>query len=465
VVDVAFDLEPGATLLIVGPSGSGKSTLALAIAGLVPRDIPATVEGELRLDGRSIGDIDGPAVAARVGIVFQDPTSQLVMERVEDDVAFGLENRGWPADRMHRRVPEALAAVGLDAVPRQRSRTLSGGQQQRLALSGVLAARPGILVLDEPTANLDPAGAAALARWLARLREARSTTTVLIEHRVAIAWPLADVVLALGPDGRTIDIGPPTDVLARSARPMREAGIWLPAEADEVAVSSLPASTSGRTVLTATDLTFGYDPRRPVLHDTSLEAAEGERIALVGPNGSGKSTLARLLVGLLRPDRGHVELLGDDPARLAARDLADRAAYVFQEPERQFLATSVLDEVTLGLDARQRGTLDGLMTRLGLPLDRFAERSPYRLSGGEQRRLSLACALVRDPRVLVLDEPTFGQDRLGYEGLIEILGERLRDGTCLIAATHDERFVTDVASRIVHLERGRITSDEPAGPR
>jgi energy-coupling factor transporter ATP-binding protein EcfA2 len=452
-------------LLIVGPSGSGKSTLALAIAGLVPRDIPATVEGELRLDGQSIGDLEGPAVASRVGIVFQDPTSQLVMERVEDEVAFGLENRGWPADRMHSRVPEALAAVGLDALARQRSRTLSGGQQQRLALAGVLAARPGILVLDEPTANLDPVGAATLADRLARLRDERSTTIVLIEHRAAIAWPLADVVLALGPDGRIIDVGPPTDVLARSAGSMRAAGIWLPAEADPVVGSPLPAATSGARVLAAADLTYGYDRRRPVLHDASLDAAEGERIVLVGPNGSGKSTLARLLVGLLRPDRGHVELVGDDPGRLAPRELARRAAYVFQEPERQFLAQSVVDEVTLGLDLGQRDKVADLMTRLGLPLERFAERSPYRLSGGEQRRLSLACALVRDPRVLVLDEPTFGQDRLGYEGLVAILGERLHDGTCLIAATHDERFVHDVASRIVRLDQGRITSDASVATR
>jgi energy-coupling factor transport system ATP-binding protein len=384
------------------------------------------------------------------------------MERVEDDVAFGLESRGWPADLMHRRVPETLASVGLDTALRSRSRTLSGGQQQRLALAGVLAARPGILVLDEPTANLDPAGAATLAAWLATLRDERSTTTVLIEHRAAIAWPLADVVLALGSDGRPIDVGPAADVLARSAGSMRDAGIWLPVEVDPIGGPSLPSSPSGSPLLAATDLTYGYERERPVLHDASLDAAEGERIALVGLNGSGKSTLARMLVGLLRPDRGHVTLVGDDPARLAPRELARRAAYVFQEPERQFLATTVLDEVTLGLDPAQRGKVNDLMTRLGLPLDRFADRSPYRLSGGEQRRLSLACALVRDPRVLVLDEPTFGQDRLGYEGLVAILGERLLDGTCLIAATHDERFVHDVASRIVHLDQGRITSDRPA---
>ena len=253
--------------------------------------------------------------------MFQDPTSQIVMERVEDDVAFGLESRGWPADLMHRRVPEALAAVGLDTALRRRSQTLSGGQQQRLALAGVLAARPGILVLDEPTANLDPAGAATSAERLAALRDERSTTTVLIEHRAASPGPLADVVLALGRDGRPIDVRPTADVLARSAQSMRDTGIWLPVDVDPIGGPSLPPSPSGSQLLAATDLSYGYERERPVLHGASLDAAEGERIALVGPNGSGKSTLARLLVGLLRPDRGHVTLVGDDPARLAPRGL------------------------------------------------------------------------------------------------------------------------------------------------
>jgi energy-coupling factor transport system ATP-binding protein len=185
----------------------------------------------------------------------------------------------------------------------------------------------------------------------------------------------------------------------------------------------------------------------------------GERLALVGPNGSGKTTLARLLVGLLRPRTGRIRLLGDDPARLAPADLAPRAGFVFQEPERQFLTRRVRDEVALGLDAAARPRIDDLMARLGLPLGRFGERNPFRLSGGEARRLSLAVALVREPGLLVLDEPTFGQDRHGYEGLLAILGEHVDAGASLVAATHDERFVRDVASRVVRLEAGRIVDD------
>ena len=387
------------------------------------------------------------------------------MERVEDDVAFGLENRAWPRDGMLARVPQALAEVGLEGMERTRSRKLSGGQQQRLALAGALAPRPGLLVLDEPTANLDQESAARLMATLAAIRRTRAATQVLIEHHVDRAWPLADVVLALGADGRPIDVGPPDDVLGRSADPMRAAGIWLPgdvADRRSSPVSSSPAI--GDVLVEALGVRFGYQRADPVVRDVTLRAAAGERIALTGPNGTGKSTLGRLLVGLLRPDHGRVELAGEDPARMAPATLARRAGYVFQEPERQFLGQTVEEEVGVGLTEDEHARVDDLMTRLGLPLERFAARSPYRLSGGEQRRLSLACVLVRRPEVLVLDEPTFGQDRHGYEGLLAILGEHLDDGSCLIAATHDQRFVADVASRVVELDGGWIARDDLVVP-
>jgi energy-coupling factor transport system ATP-binding protein len=456
---VDLDLGRGSVLLIVGPSGSGKSTLALAIAGLIPGQIPATVDGTLHLDDEDALALGPVGVAAKVGLVLQDPSTQLVMERVEDDVAFGLENRGWLPEAMHARVPQALAEVGLVGTERLRTRQLSGGQQQRLALAGALAPRPGLLVLDEPTASLDSEGAMALVATLDAIRAARAATLVLIEHQVDLAWPLADVVLAFGADGRPIDVGSPDKVLARSADAMRAAGIWLPGE-DAVRPTRSPAPL-GDVLVRSRGLRFGYDRGDPAVRDITFDASAGERIAIVGPNGAGKSTFGRLLVGLLRPDHGTVDLHGEDPAEMPAATLARHAGYVFQEPERQFLAQTVGDEVRLGLTDEERGRVDDLMTRLGLPLDRFEGRSPYRLSGGEQRRLSLACILIRRPDVLVLDEPTFGQDRLGYEGLLGILDEHLDAGASLIAATHDRRFVRDVATRIVEMDTGWIIRDGP----
>jgi energy-coupling factor transport system ATP-binding protein len=203
-------------------------------------------------------------------------------------------------------------------------------------------------------------------------------------------------------------------------------------------------------------VTFGFDRRQPVVRDASIALFAGERVALTGPNGSGKSTLGRLLVGLLRPDAGTLRLAGDDPARLQSATLARRAGYVFQDPERQFLAATVADEVRLGLRPDELARVEGLMDGLGLPLGRFGERSPYRLSGGEQRRLSLACILVRRPALLVLDEPTFGQDRHGHEALLALLRDRVEEGTAVLAATHDERFVAAFAERRLVMDGGAV---------
>lgn len=460
-------MPAGTCLLVIGPSGSGKSTLALALAGLVPRDLPGTWTGSLTVDGVETRDFGAGALAARVGLVFQDPSRQIVMERVEDDVAFGLEGRSWAREAMHARVPKALRAVALDGAERQFARDLSGGQQQRLALAGVLAPRPGFLVLDEPTANLDPAAARVFLARLAAVRDERSATIVIIEHRVEDAWPLADVILALGSDGAPIAFGTPETVLRDRDR-LDDAGIWLPGTVTKPLArpsesnlpAACPASSRAAAVIEAVAVDFGYEPGHPVLRDVNLVARPGERIALVGPNGGGKSTLGRLLVGLLTPDAGTIWLRDSDPARLPPRILARRAGYVFQEPERQFLSQRVRDEILLGLHPDEAAAAEDLMARLGMPLDRFGDRSPYRLSGGEQRRLSLATALIRRPEVLVLDEPTFGQDRLGYEALLEILGEHLAAGACLFAATHDERFAADLATRVIRLEAGVITRDE-----
>ena len=479
-------------LLVVGPSGSGKSTLAKAVAGLLPEQFPGEWQGSL-----SVGDVDvarrnsSPDAAALpdappepplttaglgAGIVLQDPASQLVMERVGDDVAFGLENLAWSRAAMRERVPEALAGVGLRSFEDRRSARLSGGEQQRVALAGVLAPGPGVLVLDEPTAHLDPMGAEAVFRVLRSIRERTAATIVLIEHRVALAWPLADLVLALDDDGRPIDVGPPRDVLGRSAAKLERAGIWLP---DDAAKPSAAAGNAGGAqrgvagppvgpgtgpVIDIADVRFGYTAAAPVLRSVSLEVRPGERVALVGRNGSGKTTLLRLALGLLAPGSGRVRLAGQDPRRLPAVQLARLAGFVAQEPELGFLGQSVREEVELGLTPEQVAFSLELAERLRLPLAEFADRSPYRLSGGEQRRLSLVTGLARRPLLLALDEPTFGQDRRGHEALVEAIAELVGEGSALLAATHDERFVRDATDRRVELADGWVLADEPAMP-
>jgi energy-coupling factor transporter ATP-binding protein EcfA2 len=468
IAGVDLDLEAGQVLLVIGPSGSGKSTLARAIAGLLPAEFPGEWRGSLRVGDLEVASAPRTDAAARVGIVFQDPGSQLVMERAGDDVAFGLENRGWPLERMRRRVPGALAEMGLAGFDDRRSTRLSGGEQQRLALAGVLAARPGLLVLDEPTANLDPVGTAALYERLARLTADRSTTIVLVEHRVERAWALADMILALDATGRPIDVGRPDDVLARSGAALDATGVWLPSEDGSAPGTrpdpGVPGSSDAPAVLEVADAWFDYVPGSPVLHGVSVAVRASERVALVGPNGSGKSTLLRLALGLLRPGAGQVLVAGDDPSRLSPARLAERVGYVVQDPELGFMADTVREEVELGLPADACARAVELAERLGLPPDQFGGRSPYRLSGGEQRRLSLVTALARRPALLVLDEPTFGQDRRGHEALVAALDELAAAGTAILAATHDERFVARSSDRTIALDEGWVVGRERTAP-
>ena len=402
------------------------------------------------------------------------------MDRAADDVAFGLENRAWPLEAMRARVPEALAAVGLGGFGQRRGTRLSGGEQQRLALAGVEAPAPAVLVLDEPTANLDAAGADALFRRLTELRAARRTTIVLVEHRADLAWPLADLVLALDERGSPIALDTPARLRARSGKRLAREGIWLPGDwtggdgrssrrgEAEVPTGTVPGpgawpgtAGSGSPLVDLRHARYAYvRGGEPAVRDAELEIRAGERVAIVGPNGSGKSTLLRLVGGLLRPSAGLILVGGADPRRLPAPLLARLVGLVFQDPELGFLGDTVAEEIALGLDPSRASAAAALLERLGMPLETFGERNPYRLSGGEQRRLSVATALTRRPRVLLLDEPTFGQDRRGWEALASILDELVEQGTAVLAATHDERFAARVASRRVEMADGWIVADD-----
>jgi energy-coupling factor transport system ATP-binding protein len=446
VRNVDLRIEHGERVLLLGPSGGGKSSLLLAIAGLHDRATGAIEEGTLTVDGRAPRDASDD-----VGILFQDPEAQIVMGRAGDDVAFGLEEHCVPTEQIAPRVERALREVAFPYGPERRTAALSGGEKQRLALAAMLALRRRILLLDEPTAELDREGTAALYAALARL--GRDVTIVLVEHRIREALPLVDRVVAIDGERGVIADGAPADVFARASGALERAGIWTPDARPPV----LSPSGKGRTLIAARAAGFRYPgASADAVRGVSVELREGEAVAVEGPNGSGKSTLLLLLAGLLRPTTGTVSAPLLDPdrpevARWPARVLPSRVAMLFQDPDHQFIAPRVIDDVMLGplrvgvgADvARARAAL--LLERLGLGA--LADANPYTLSGGEKRRLGLAGALAAEPRALVLDEPGYGQDRRTFDEVVRVLGEQRQRGAAIAFSTHDPPLTAALADR------------------
>ena len=492
--DVSFDIDPGERVLVAGPSGSGKSTLGLCLSGLIPLSIDADLAGTVAVNGRPVVDYAPGDLAEHVGMVFQDPNSQFTMLTVEDEVAFGLENLGLPADAMPGRVEDALRAVGLADRARWRIDRLSGGQQQRLALAAALAMRPDVLVLDEPSAHLDPRSAREL---YAAVDDSGVSTLVTIEHNLDLAVPRLERGLLLDRAGRLIADTPLAIAFgtAESARRWAEQGVRLPTPAAialahgacnplpltfedaaeslarehalaAVTVGAPRVRAQGDVVIEARGLRQRYvgpATSHLALRDVDLTVREGELLAIVGANGSGKSTLLRVLTGLLKPERGSVSVDGVPLASASARQVAGLVAHVFQNPEAGFVADTVEDEVAYGPRALRWSAAeigrhtDALLDTFGLSALRRA--NPFSLSEGQKRRLSVATSLVLGPKALLLDEPTFGQDRHSAEALMDEIAHLCQRGLAVVIATHDLSLVSQIADRVVALADGQVVFD------
>ncbi|MFJ4221510.1 ABC transporter ATP-binding protein [Curtobacterium luteum] len=492
-------VEPGERVAVVGPSGAGKSTLLRAVAAVLPDEPDATddtaaeVEGTLLVDGADPRDARG-----RVGLVMQDPEAHTVMSRIGDDVAFGCENTGVPREETWERVRSALEVVGLDLPLDRSTAQLSGGQRQRLALAGVLAMRPGALVLDEPCANLDPSGVEQVHEAVRALLAATGATLLVVEHRIGTWLDLVDRLVLLEPGGGVVADGAPAAVLAEHGDALTAAGVWVP--------GAEPERGSARTGRDAPDDSVRLDPALPdsvrldpALPDSVLlEAADlatargrgrgGRRVgsgidldvrrgsvtAVTGPNGVGKSTLGLTLAGLLRPADGVLRAApalagqaGPSPHAWTSRALAARIGTVFQDPEHQFVARTVCDELAAGPRALGQDDVDG---RVGELLDAFrlaplADADPFTLSGGEQRRLAIAAVVAARPPVVVLDEPTSGQDRATWESVVQHLGALADAGTAIVAITHDRDLVRALDADEVVLTATGAAAATPGGAR
>ena len=501
---VSFEVSRGDVVLLLGPSGSGKSTLSLAMNGLIPHAVPATLSGRVEVAGMDAATHSVAQLSTQVGIVFQDPDAQLVTGTVLDEVAFGPENLRLPVAEVLARAEAALRRVGLWERRSENPDRLSGGGRQRLAIACALAMGSPLLVLDEPTANLDPRGIDDVYAALAELAASGDKGIVLIEHNLDAAVAFVNRVVVLDAAGVVIADGSVDEVLRGRAAELHDLGMWLPTSTlaalrlraagyrfdrlpigpDELRAAldrqpapataqregasgavETPVSASG-TRIEVRGLTLRRK-KTEVLTDVSLDVRDGEFLAIVGANGAGKTTLIQALTGVLTPPRGTVRIDGLDVARLDDRALSTHVGFGFQNPEHQFIAASVFDEIAHGLRRQQldeaeieRRTLD-LLDRFGLR--ERAHVHPFLLSGGQKRRLSVGTALVAGARVLVLDEPTFGQDRARADELLGLLRDLNRDGTTIIVVTHDMQLVAEYADRVAVMETGRVTATGTPG--
>jgi energy-coupling factor transport system ATP-binding protein len=452
--EVNLDVAPGEFLIITGPSGCGKSTLALAIGGYLFRQYDGRASGMVLVGEMDVRQRPIYEVAEVVGLVQQNPEAQFCTLTVQDEVAFGLENRCLPAAEIWERLTWALDVVGASHLIKRSLSTLSGGEKQRIAIAAVMAARPQVLILDEPTSNLDPTATREILDVIARLRETARQhdeapmTVIVIEHKVGYLRPHAPRLVAMK-EGRMVANAHIADncTAARQGAPLRP---------------SARAPAGKEAVLHVEDLRVAYDGS-PVLRDVSLKAHSGEFVALMGDNGSGKTTLLLSLLGLIKANAGSVTVLGHSTHSTPTSELARHVGYVFQNPDHQLFADSVWQEATFAL--RNHGRLDPsteawsswLLGRFGLK-DRH-EDHPYRLSYGEKRRLNLVSILGHRPQLLLLDEILIGQDMANVAFLMDLLWEQVKRGCTVIMVNHHPEVTAQYASRLVFLEKGQVLID------
>ncbi len=508
--DLSLSVHRGEFVVVLGANGAGKSTLCYLISGIVPHIYGGRRQGDLTLAGIDPWDEPLYVTSQRCGVLMQDPEVQLFMPSLATELAFGPANLGVPREEILRRSKEALALVRLEGLEQHNPRDLSGGQKQRAALAAVLMMRPRVLVLDEPTSQLDPLGRWEVGEAIERLKQAGDLAIVMTTHESEEILHLADQVVVLE-RGEAVLQGPPGEVFSHSDR-LEQAGVKTPAliqaqarlaaldrrvgparshsvnlsldaVAEQVrqevqrgrlrvvpraAPPRQPPGAEAPPILEARDLTFEYPGPPPVvaLQRVNLGLRQGEFVGIVGQNGSGKSTLVRCLVGLLRPGQGEVLFHGKTIRRLSVGEMASRVGLVLQNPDYQLFSTSCREEIAFGLRnigvpaERIPEAVDQALRAVGL--EDQADLFPFRLSFGDRRKLAAAATMALAPEVLILDEPTTAQDHRGRYQLADLARRfhQERSGT-VVMITHDVDLIARYAHRLIVLFQGRILIDGP----
>jgi energy-coupling factor transport system ATP-binding protein len=505
--DISLEIQEGEILLVLGRSGCGKSTLALALNGAVPHLLEGNVEGSLLVAGLPTLSHRVSDMAVHVGMVFQDPEVQLFALTVEDEVAMSLESYGIPRDEMRERVEWAMSVCGVSGMELKAPSKLSGGQKQRVAIAAVLAREPEILVFDEPTGNLDPVGSRSVYETIRRICDDRGRTIVLVEQDLAPVIDLVDRVIVLE-EGHLVFEGTPHEVL-REMNLLRRSGVKIPAATEFglrlerrglVSYPQTPA-TLDEALQPASGL-FSLNGTRPhhsraslpshrsqesqskpiiefqnVVHEfrtghrgidsVDLAIYPGEFVAICGMNGAGKTTTALHVMGLLKPTGGAVLVDGHDTKNRTVAEMARTVGLIFQNPNHQLFKDTVAAEIAFG--PRNLGWDEGriaeattrVLDLVGLP--GMKERDPESLSIGQKQRVAIAAVLVMEPRILILDEPTTGQDQQTLEPFMRLVAELNNLGMTVLMITHDMDVAMRYSSRIVVMNRGQIIADDEPG--
>ncbi len=431
---LSVNVPEGSFVLVSGPTGSGKSTLAQALCGAIPHLLHGRLQGRVEVNGQDVATTPVRGLARFVGMLMQNVEWQTFTDAVDDEVAFGLENLGVAPEEMPLRVADALGAVGAGHLSGRKIDMLSTGERQRTMLAALLAMEQKVLILDEPLAYLDRRAAAELVVLLRRLAGIGRTVLVL-EHRLDLLRPHVDQELHLR-DGR-----------------LDESSNWNPEEE----LPRCPPARPGDVLLAYREVAFAWPgASASVFSDVSFEVRAGESVVMLGDNGTGKTTLLKIALGLHRPSAGQVVTIGLDAYRTKTRRLADDAALVLQNPDHQLHLPTVAEEV--GWAAANPAEAARLITGLGL--SGLEAKHPQSLSVGQKRRVTIAAALARRPRVLLLDEPSVGQDDESLALVLRELGASVASGGALLTATHDPRVVRALAHRTVVLEQGRLIHED-----
>lgn len=485
--DLSLQIDDGEFLLVVGPSGAGKSTFLRCLNGLVPHFYGGTLSGQVRVRGLDPVALGPRGMASVVGFVLQDPEAQFVVDKVEDELAFALENQGLDPLLMRKRVEEVLDQLSIAHLRHRSVNTLSGGERQRVAIAAVMTLQPQVLVLDEPTSQLDPQAAEEVLDTLVKLNQDLGLTVILSEHRLERVVQYADRMLYFPGAGQAplldepravlgeMPFTPPLVALAKaldwSPLPLtikegRPFARKHPVNGDSVKVVGATVSSESPLSISIQDVGFSYNGH-PALQNISLDVRRGEFVALMGRNGSGKTTLLKQIIGLLKPDQGQVQLTGPNghgtvSTRTAnVEDLIDFVGYVPQNPNALLFNDTVRQELDFTLRGHRLppGDYGELLGALGLTA--HAERYPRDLSVGERQRVALASILVADPHILLLDEPTRGLDYEQKEALVRFLQQEKGRQRTVVMATHDVELVARCADRVVLLGEGQVIVDGP----